>query len=115
MQCLVEILGPQHAGKTTVAELVSLLLEEHAILTLRVETDNSIYNFFPVYTKLRATGQGQRAHDLLSQRWTLISSMVSSSGRTGLGNCYTVIHNHLNTCTYKLGVDLTISKGTHSE
>lgn len=115
MLWLVEILGPQHAGKTTIAELLSLLLEENGIPSLRVETDNYVYNFFPIYTKLKATGQNQKAHDFLSKRWNLINDIISATIRKGLQNGVTVIHDHLNTGTYKRGVDQKIAKETNAE
>lgn len=112
MTWLLELLGPQYSGKTTIADLLSITLEENGIPTFRLETDNYLYNPFPIYSKLKATGQRDKAHSLLSKRWLLIHDLLITTTRKGLKNNYTVIHDHIDTSSYKLGVGKRIAKQT---
>ena len=104
MPWLIELIGPQHAGKTTIADLVALTLEENGIPALRVETDNYIYNLFPIYVKLKATEHRQEAHKLLLERWRFINDLLSTTSKHALKGNYTVIHDHIDSTSVKQGL-----------
>lgn len=110
MAWLIEILGPQHSGKTSIADLAALILEENAIKCLRVEEDSLIYAFFPAYVKLRSSGQREKAHDLLNERRPLLTDVSSCIIRKGLDAGYTVIHDHLTKHKFRDGVCMKVAE-----
>ncbi len=115
MPWLIELLGPQHAGKTTVADIIALTLEENGIPAVRVETDNYLYNLFPIYVKLKATEHRQEAHKLLLQRWRFIHSLLTATTKQALKGHYTVIHDHVDSTSVKRGIARRIAKQAHAE
>ncbi len=115
MPWLIELLGPQHAGKTTIADLIALTLEENGIPVVRVETDNYLYNLFPIYVKLKATDHRQEAHKLLLQRWRFIHTLLSATTKQALKGHYTVIYDHVDSTSVKRGIAKRIAKQAHAE
>lgn len=110
MSWLIEILGPQHSGKTSIADLVALILEENAVKCLRLEEDSLIHTFFPAYVKLRSVGQREKAHELLNARRPLLTDISSSIIRKGLDEGYTVIHDHLTKHKFRQGACKEVAK-----
>ncbi len=115
MPWLIELLGPQHAGKTTIADIIALTLEENGIPAVRVETDNYLYNLFPIYVKLKATEHRQEAHKLLLQRWRFIHDLLTTTSKQALKGHYTVIHDHVDSTSVKRGIAKRVAKQAHAE
>lgn len=114
MPWLIEILGPQHSGKTSIADLVALILEENAAKCLRVEEDSLIHAFFPAYVKMRSTGQKDKAHDFLNARRPFLTDVSSGIIRGGLDAGYTVIHDHLTKHKFRQGVCSQVAKDANA-
>lgn len=114
MPCLIEILGPQHSGKTSIADLVALILEENAAKCLRVEEDSLIHTFFPAYVKMRSTGQKDKAHDFLNARRPFLTDVSSGIIRRGLDAGYTVIHDHITKHKFRQGVCSQVAKDANA-
>lgn len=100
---LIEIVGPQYAGKTTIADLLALALDENATKCVRVENDVLIHGFFPGYVKLRSTDQRERAHAYMSERRPLLHDLSIRIIQNALRAGYTVIYDHLETHIYRRG------------
>jgi thymidylate kinase len=100
---LIEIVGPQYAGKTTIADLLALALDENATKCVRVENDMLIHGFFPGYVKLRSSNQRERAHAYMSERRPLLHDLSIRIIRKALQAGYTVIYDHLETHVYRHG------------
>ena len=101
---LVELIGPQASGKTTIADLFALTLEDNGRAGVRVETDNYVYNLFPVYPLMKVKGDRVRAKDIIRGRWGLLHEVISATIRSGLKGGYTVVHDHVNTRPFGRGV-----------
>ncbi|HEV2193850.1 MAG TPA: AAA family ATPase [Nitrosopumilaceae archaeon] len=110
MSWLIEILGPQHSGKTSIADLTALILEENGTKCLRVEEDGLLDTFFPAYFKLRAARQREKVNDLLKARRPLLADVSLSIIRKGLDAGYTVIHDHITTRTFRQDAGKEIAK-----
>lgn len=111
---LVEIMGPQHSGKTSIADLVALILEDNGIKCLRVEEDSLIYAFFTRYVKLRSIGHRDEAHNLLNERRPFLTEVSSAIIKKGLDAGYTIIHDHITKNKFREGVCKSVAKDANS-
>src|SRR6267143_1557035 len=100
---LIEIVGPQYAGKTTIADLLALALDENATKYVRVENDVLIHGFFPGYVKLRSNNEREKAHTYMHARRPLLYDLSLRIIRSALRAGYTVIYDHLETHIYRHG------------
>jgi len=100
---LIEIVGPQYAGKTTIADLLALALDENATKYVRVENDVLIHGFFPGYVKLRSNNEREKAHTYIHARRPLLHDLSLRIIRSALRAGYTVIYDHLETHIYRNG------------
>ena len=107
---LIEIIGPQYAGKTTIADLLALALEENGTKCVRVENDVLIHGFFPSYVKLRSNQEREKAHAYMRDRRPLLHDLSIRIIRKALQAGYTVIYDHLETRLYRRGKGLQICK-----
>jgi predicted kinase len=108
---LVEIIGPQLSGKSTISDLLALSLEENGLPALRVETDTFVYSMFPVYSKLKVSGKFREARHLIKGRWGLLHGAIAKVIHEGLARGYTVVHDHVNTRPYRDGAYKEIADG----
>src|SRR5881628_3816604 len=108
---LIEFIGPQFSGKSTIADLLALTLEENGSPVLRVETDNYVYNMFPIYSKLKVSGKFREARQLIKGRWSLLHDVISKIIHEGLARGYIVVHDHVNTRQLRRGAYKEIADG----
>jgi adenylylsulfate kinase-like enzyme len=102
---LVELIGPQHSGKSTIASLLSFTLESNGIPTAWVETDTYVFNLFPQYRKLYHSGEREKASKLLDERWSFFEDVIESIITKGISGGYAVMHDHVSTSSFRSGVD----------
>jgi predicted kinase len=108
---LVELIGPQLSGKSTISDLLALSLEENGLPALRVETDTFVYSLFPVYSKLKVSGKFREARQLIKGRWGLLHRVIAETIHEGLARGYTVVHDHVNTQPYREGAFKEMANG----
>ena len=108
---LIELIGPQFSGKSTIADLLALTLEENGSSVIRVETDNYINTMFPIYSKLKVSGKFREARQLIKGRWSLLHDVISKIIHEGLARGYIVVHDHVNTRQLRRGAYKEIADG----
>jgi hypothetical protein len=81
-----------------------MTLEVNGRAVVRVETDNYVYNLFPIYPLMKVRGDRAKARDLIKGRWGLLHEVIAATIRSGLNGGYTVVHDHVNTHPFGRGV-----------
>jgi adenylylsulfate kinase-like enzyme len=102
---VIELIGPQHAGKSTIASLLAFTLESNGVPAVWAETDTYVFNLFPQYRKLYHSGEREKASRLLDERWGFFEDILESIVMKGISAGYTVMHDHVSTSSFRKGVD----------